>query len=205
VAENRISECELGPRSPPYWIRSAFTRSGSYVLCSIFDDGSKLIVGTFVLVLERFNSGRYIKAECLLRLEAGDDNGAYTGKPCLTNAMSQPPLRHGQSSSSDYANEYRTNGPSHHYDQRNDYNEYIGGNGDTEASRERRGGGYGGFDDMTQLADSDLRQSHSGASANGGRHEEGQHEDQQRSAQSRNRNRGTRIAADGEGTRQIEG
>lgn len=119
--------------------------------------------------------------------------------------MSQPPLRHGQSSSSDYANEYRTNAPSHHYDQRDEYNEYIGGNGDTEASHERRGGGYGGFDDMTQLADSDLQQSHSGASANGDWHEEGQHEGQQRSGQSRTRDGGTRIAADGPGTRQIEG
>lgn len=123
--------------------------------------------------------------------------------------MSQPPLRHGQSSSNDYANGYQSSGSFHRYDRRNDSDEYPNGNGDAAASRERGGGGYGGFDDTTRLADSDLRQSNSRAqiteSVNGGWHEEVQQEDRQRSGQSRNQDGGTRRVADGQGTRQIEG
>lgn len=123
--------------------------------------------------------------------------------------MSQPPLRHGQSSSDYDASGYQSSGSSLRYDQRNDYDEYPGENGDAVASREPRGGGYGGFDDATRPAHADAEQSHFRAPVteyvNGGWHEEGQQEDLQRSGQSWNRSGRPSGVADGQGSRQIEG
>ena len=118
-------------------------------------------------------------------------------------------MRHGPSSSSDYVNGSYSSGSSNRYDQRSDYGEYLVGDGDAAPSRDRRGGGYGGFDDATTPTESDFQQSHSRAHvpeyANGGWVEEIEQGDWQGAEQSRNMNGGTRRAVDGQGSRQIEG
>ena len=123
--------------------------------------------------------------------------------------MSESSLHHGQPSS-DYSNGYHSRESSHRYDQKSEYDDYPGGYGDPTAVGERRGGGYGGFDDAAQPAHLDDQQSRSGAQstagfANGGWREEGQQEDREGSGQSRGSDDGTRRAVYGQGSRQIEG